>query len=194
MRKKSNETLDKYLNEHLPYMLMMVRFTCGQIQRERDFRKRNAFIESFCVNARNCLNFLNNGDTGNTNMKACDFIPGFKANPRECSTIIRKMNEQTFHISENRTDKIVMKFNGGDADKVLKFIDTNIENFLKHLSSDMRAKWNDKVADYNDSLPEPISVSSQNSAACTAFNASSNYNSTSSVTSLQTNFYKFNND
>jgi hypothetical protein len=67
----------EYLEEHIPYMVKMLRYTYGQMQQEQHYLTWNAHFESFAIHARNLVNLLTNNDTGN--MKAHNFINGFRA-------------------------------------------------------------------------------------------------------------------
>lgn len=48
-----------YLEEHLPYELVMLQHTFQRLQ-EATGNDRNAFIESFCIHAKNLKMFVTN--------------------------------------------------------------------------------------------------------------------------------------
>ena len=127
-----------YLEEHLPYMLKMVRYTHGQMQQKQHYLSWNAHFESFAVNARNLMNFLSNGDRGN--MKAHDFVEnGFKARVQDAERLLLKLAQQVFHLAELRPKTPVGKFNSDHAAEVLEWIDKNFAIFLDALAPEQRA-------------------------------------------------------
>jgi len=89
-----------YLDEHLPYMLGTLRYNLGKLDHPQHFRDWNAYIESFAVNARNLVQFLDNADTGN--FKASDFIEGFRIRKGDIQGPLAKLRDQVFHLGKTR--------------------------------------------------------------------------------------------
>src|SRR5690348_6320725 len=98
-----------YLDEHIPYMLKMLRYTDGQMLQEQHYLSWNAHFESFAVHARNLVNFLANKDTGN--FKAHEFVPDFKARTSDIGGLMSKLDQQVFHLAKARPRDVVGKFN-----------------------------------------------------------------------------------
>src|ERR1700681_1670057 len=98
-----------YLDEHLPYMLKMLRYDYGQILQSQHYLSWNAHFESFAVHVRNLVNFLTNNDTGN--FKASEFMQEFKARKGDISGPITKLDQQVFHLHKARPREVIGKFN-----------------------------------------------------------------------------------
>ena len=98
-----------YLNEHLPYEMKMLRYTYGQMQHRQHYLSWNAHYESFAVHARNLVNLLTNGDTGN--FKASDFVPGYRARIGDAQGSMGKLRTQVFHLGKKRPRTVIDKFN-----------------------------------------------------------------------------------
>jgi len=62
----------EYMEEHIPYELLMLRHTYQQMKSSNNQLDWNAFFESFCLHARNLYKFLRN-DRVNTTFVAVDF-------------------------------------------------------------------------------------------------------------------------
>lgn len=64
-RKHSDETLLKFLKEHVRYERMMIRHVYKELHQQKDQLIWNALYESFGVHARNLYKFLRSDDGGN---------------------------------------------------------------------------------------------------------------------------------
>ena len=135
-----------YLDEHLPYMLKMLRYTYGQMQQQQHYLSWNAHFESFAVHARNMVNFLTNADTGN--VKATEFITGgYKARIGDCQGAMTKLRDQVFHLGKMRPKDVVGKFNTEEhAKPVCDWIEKNFTDFLNRLG-ELRPFFDDNKAD-----------------------------------------------
>lgn len=134
-----------YLDEHLPYMMKMLRYTSGQLSQGQHYLSWNAHFESFAVHARNLVNFLNNAD--GQNFKACDFAKDFRARPGEIAGHLQKLRDQVFHLGKNRPRTVIGKFDSEDAGKVFDWIVENFAEFLAKLPKESRDLYNDAKAD-----------------------------------------------
>jgi hypothetical protein len=139
-----------YLEEHLPYMLKMVRYTRRRMREHQSYLSFNAHFESFAVNARNLVKFLTNTDDGN--FKARGFVENFKSPKGDITGLMTKLGQQVFHLSKNRP-RSEGKFDTGDAKPVLDWIEENFNEFLRALPSDMRRIFDDKKA-----VPEELLI------------------------------------
>jgi len=99
-----------YLQEHLPYMLKMLRYTYGQMLQEQHYLSWNAHFESFSIHARNLTRFLSNKDRGN--FKAAEFVKDYKASfisqsnaPRMSSPNSTLKTPKQYQIGSKRTLK-----------------------------------------------------------------------------------------
>jgi hypothetical protein len=135
-----------YLDEHLPYMLKMLRYTYGQMLQQQHYLSWNAHFESFAVHARNLVKFLTNGDTGN--FQATQFVRGgYRARHDEIKGAMQKLEAQVFHLAKKRPREAIGKFSTEpDAENVRAWIEQNFSEFLSKLG-DLRPLFNDEKAD-----------------------------------------------
>ena len=160
-----DSTKRDYLDEHLPYMLKMVRFTYGRIQQEPCYLAWNAYFESFCVNARNLVVFLTNGDDGRNNFKASEFADGFRARLGDLSGPNQELNKQVFHLDKKRPAQSSGKFDTADAKKVLDWIEENFAAFLGRLPPDLQELFNVNKAEVR--VPEAMRARTLNMSTST---------------------------
>ena len=73
----ARDTKIDYLEEHLPYELLMLRHTHSTLLQTQDVLNWNAFFECFVVHARNLYNFLRNKSDLNT-FAAVDFTTRYR--------------------------------------------------------------------------------------------------------------------
>jgi hypothetical protein len=126
-----------YLEEHLPYMLKMLRYTHGQMLQTQHYLSWNAHFESFAIHARNLVNFLANKDLGN--FKASEFVSGFKAPTGETiGGLTRKLDQQVFHLAKSRPKDVIGKFSSEHAAPIRNWIEHNFAEFLRRLSPQLR--------------------------------------------------------
>jgi len=134
-----------YLDEHLPYMLKMLRYTFGKMREQQHYLSWNAHFESFAIHARNLVTFLVNKDTGN--FKAHEFVKDYKARTQEIGHLIQKLDQQVFHLAKARPREAIGKFSSENAEPVKVWIEENFSDFLTMLPRDMRKLFNEKKAD-----------------------------------------------
>jgi hypothetical protein len=128
----------KWLDEHLPYELMMVRYTIKRLKEYVFWLDWNAYHSAFAVAAANMAGFLTNNDTGN--LKAADFAPGFKARKGELAAKFAKMEPQIFHLGKGRPSE-AGKFKINDATEAANWIESEMGIFLSQLG-DWEKYWN----------------------------------------------------
>jgi hypothetical protein len=131
-----------YLQEHLPYMLKMLRYTYGQMLQEQHYLSWNAHFESFAIHARNLTRFLSNKDKGN--FKAAEFIKDYKARIGDESGPMSRLQAQVFHLAKQRPKDVVAKFDTEDAKAVKDWIEKNFDDFLSKLSRELRELFDEE--------------------------------------------------
>jgi hypothetical protein len=136
-----------YLDEHLPYMLKMLRYTHTELSLEQHYLQWNAKLESFAVHARNLEKFLSNNDTGN--FKACDIIPNFRISPQEIAPLMTKLEAQVFHLGKSRSRDKAGKISTAEINKMYLWVEEKFTEFLVKLSPEFRPFFNDKLANPN---------------------------------------------
>jgi hypothetical protein len=159
-----------YLQEHLPYMLKMLRYTYNQMQQQQHYLSWNAHFESFAVHARNLANFLSNNDTGN--FRAVDFVHGYKARKGDLSGPLALLEKQVFHLSKQRPIAVVDKFNTDKAKAVFAWIEQAMTDFLSKLGTHERRLFGDSNSQPESAQALMIALGPMNSygipSACTA--------------------------
>jgi hypothetical protein len=158
MNREDRQKYD-YLDEHLPYLMKMMRYDLGKIGQELFYLEWNSHFQSFSVSARGLANFLSNSDRGN--FRASDFVQGFRARKGDLSGPLRKLDEQVFHLSKRRPREAVDKFHTENAAEVSKWIEENMLKFLQELqelSPEDRKHWNESKADPNADIDSHVST------------------------------------
>lgn len=158
-----------YLREHLPYMLKMMRYTYQQMLQRQHYLSFNAHMESFSTNARNMVNFLANKDTNNH--KAGQFVAEYRARTGNLGQLMRKIDEQTMHLSKYRPKALVGKFNTDNAKEVLDWVEETFSGFLGQLPESERKFFDANKADptYDQGFSIEVGpVEAGKPSACTA--------------------------
>jgi hypothetical protein len=135
-------SLDEFFTEHLAYEIGMMRDSIHALatrDKLSEFEK-NAFIETFCLHARNLIEFFKQKDP-------CDFDPrdftnGFELNKRFIGDgALPKINKQVSHLTKGRTEDPTQKIDGQELTDVHKAIEAEIERFAPHLKPEWRERW-----------------------------------------------------
>lgn len=136
-----------WLDEHLPYELKMCRYSLLMMREMYPFYLDwNMSLASFAVAAGNLSAFLTNSD-GSGNIKASDYVQGFKSRKGDLSGVFARMEPFIFHLGKARpTEK--GKFSRDDAEMIAKWIEEEMAEFVSKLGS-YEKYWNGPLA-----LPE----------------------------------------
>jgi hypothetical protein len=130
----------QWLGEHLPYELMMVRYSIEQLRDPVTFwLDWNAYHASFAVSACNLAAFLTNKEGGN-NFRAHDFVTGFRSRKEDLAKTFERLEPQVFHLGKARPSD-QGKFTLKDAEDVSQWIETEIAKFIGELR-DLGQYWN----------------------------------------------------
>jgi DNA-directed RNA polymerase specialized sigma54-like protein len=106
------------LREHLPYEIKMLRYTHDRLQAEvKDRESNNVLIESFCLHARNLIDFFRG--QRNTKEYACarDFTTkSYRPIDKEIhrQTVYKKLNDQIAHLTYRRAEDPAEKIGAGE--------------------------------------------------------------------------------
>ncbi len=133
--------LDEYLNDHLPYEQMMLKYTFERVSSgELRQLEWNAHFESFSVHARNLYQFLTNGDA---DIKAHHYVPaGFRSSKTsETIRTFEQLNRQVHHLSAKRTGDSAAKVQLDHARSAYDWLTENLEQFLNALSTERALTW-----------------------------------------------------
>jgi hypothetical protein len=130
---------DKIISEMLPYEIDMLRHSYRRLQSPlHDQADVNAFIECFCVHARNLLDFF--WDAKPKQKKhavARHFIAGcyhpFERVSPKTNGLYGKLNDQIAHITYGRTDVMEEKIGPVERAYLKDLVEKQIENFSRHI-------------------------------------------------------------
>jgi hypothetical protein len=122
--------VQNYLEEHLPYEVSMMEHTLERLAHTKNKADWNAFLESFCIHARNLKMFITNDrGGGSTGVIARDFVEFNKRTDSNLTGAFQRLNEQTAHLSKKRTVDPTKKFTIEDARNIYKWLTPAITYF-----------------------------------------------------------------
>jgi hypothetical protein len=138
--------LIEYLNEHLSYELLMLRYAVQSMEREPHPLALNLCYDAAGMYARALYHFLTN-DKDNRNVTARDF-GGVEAKkePSEIVGIFQRVDPQAMHLGKTRTKDPSKKFNLSRAKTAAAWIEKNFDAFLESLPTTIRDTWNPDAA------------------------------------------------
>jgi hypothetical protein len=137
----------EYCKDHLPYEMLMLYFTHDSLRRPVHTLAANSFIESFCVHARNLLDFFHNvkhADQSRLRLTAAHFVPSEsrfakkKKLGKEIGRLYKKLHEQIFHMGQ-RSSQIQEKISPVERQKLFDFIEDTWASFYPQMIPDLRA-------------------------------------------------------
>jgi hypothetical protein len=136
-------SLDEFFKVHFPYEIWMIRRSIEALstrQQLSEFEK-NALIETFCLHARNLIEFFRKKD-------GCEFDPrDFTTADFKLKTAfigngpLQWINRQVSHLTKGRTDDPAGKINTVEMADMYRAIEAEIERFLRHLTAERRVVW-----------------------------------------------------
>jgi len=128
-----------WLQEHLRYEVLMLRFTLDKIRTIPASLDYNAFYESFSIHARNLYHFLTN-EGGN--MRALDYVPGFKSTKTDATKGANlKIHAQVLHLGGSRPFDSLSKLSSEDCEQMAHWIEAEFEQFIAALKSPFIEAW-----------------------------------------------------
>jgi hypothetical protein len=136
-----------HLGAHLPYELLMLRYTHGKLPEQQYQLDFNSRLECFAVHARLLINFLSNHEKGDSNFEARDFTPSYKCPKRDhLYGALERLRRQIMHLGKARPTNPRGKFNRRDADKIYQWIEPALAQFIESLAPRYRSHWNEDRA------------------------------------------------
>jgi hypothetical protein len=141
----SQQERRRYLNHHLSYELMMLRYTYARLHDTRHKLMWNALLEAFAVHARNLHLFLTN-DKDSRNYRASHYNDKFRATKSPVE-IKDKIAVYIVHPGKARAEAGDEKFNLDRAERAFRWIESEFARFLEELHRDDKAHWNSELAD-----------------------------------------------
>jgi hypothetical protein len=147
--------LVEIMEHHLPYEIGMLVFTSRLLETmqpgnlpDHEKAMRNALIESFCIHARNLIDFLE-GKKKKSRLRAKSVTDGYKpASGWIDKALTKKIEDQIAHITINRTLDPSARINGEVRTKLLRAIAKELVAFRKKLRPQYRhTPWRIEVDD-----------------------------------------------
>jgi hypothetical protein len=129
--------------DHIAYEIRMLHFTYQFLRLDAlaffNPIMANALIESFCIHARNLLEFFEETTSeSDEQICSCHFTEGdYKAfvDGELDGTLRGKLHAQVAHLSYNRTKDDKDKIQPADRDVLVQFLSKEVGHFFRHLKS-----------------------------------------------------------
>ena len=159
-------TAKELLSDHLPYELLMLRYTFREIHLTQPALRWNALFESFAAHARSLHEFLT-GKSDNRNVHATDLVPDFKpSKPDRVRGKVDALNQKILHLGTTRSAAQNDKINLGDAKVLFDWLEANVEALIQRLPNVERKNWKPErsvlaMAD-TTSIDAPVAASATN--------------------------------
>jgi hypothetical protein len=149
---QSREGMRELLTHHLRYEIVMLRWTFARFRAPMSHEnEKNAFIESFCIHARNLIEFFQGtGNVGGTHAYARHFtINGIY---EVCSLtktelpedLYGKLSEQIAHLTYGRTKDSTRQIGAPELRQLFELIEGEVANFGDHLDESFKPYWQDE--------------------------------------------------
>lgn len=145
-----------YLNGHLRYELLMLRYCLKRMEGAQKQLEYNMAYDAFMVHARILYWFLNNEDK---NVQAQHFNPGFSSKKTPLTIkLYPKLLAQVMHLDDERPsigdDKIQLKH----VQDLAAWLQKEFQRFLDSLDQDLQDAWTPDDADPDKVEPDVLSV------------------------------------
>jgi len=141
MKKVTEQQLQDFLEEHLPYEVDMLRGTFELLQNETSHARAYALMESFCIHGRNLIEFFKNKDS-------CDFDPrkiakdGYELRKTFIdSSHLERINEQISHLTRKRTRTAAEKIGPSTRKLILDRVEDELERLKRGLNQKYIPMW-----------------------------------------------------
>jgi len=147
MAKPTPQNNHAFLGHHLQYEVQMLRITYAflrhgipAVEGDKDARQlvANVFIESFCVHARNLIEFFEG--IGNCDFDPTQFAVAGYSVRKQLGPAYGKICEQISHLTTGRTES-VGKIDDTFRDDVLAKLEVEVERLEQNLAPAFRLKW-----------------------------------------------------
>jgi hypothetical protein len=132
----------EHLEEHIPYELLMLRFTLAKLKTEKHPLAWNAMLESFAVHARNLYWFLINKRNHQEDHIASQFTDSYTVpNTSEMTGPFQRLNQQVMHLGKQRKRADADKFQTHQADSVAGWIESAVPRFREALAPEVKQRF-----------------------------------------------------
>jgi hypothetical protein len=146
----TNEQMIDIIGEHLPYEVQMLNFTFAGLCTGPNVLgplPNNAFVEAFCVHARNLIDFFAEGSTSPKGPAGAKHYVGafwraFDGQNVKSEPFYDRLNNQIAHITYRREKDRTKKIGGDDITRIKQLLDAEMKRFVDVLPSKWRQVWN----------------------------------------------------
>ena len=146
-----------FLEEHLFYELLMLRYSHQKISNEMGQLDWNAFMESFILHARSLVDFLSNKGNSNT-FQAKDFTTGYKHKGKSKIGVYQDIDRQFTHLGLLRSNDPATKIGKDRAAILYNWIEEALPIFTGCLEPKFAQHWKPDLA-YADKLePQKLTL------------------------------------
>jgi hypothetical protein len=137
-----------HLGDHLPYEVLMLRYTQSQVNKLLYPLDWNEQYESFAVHARSLTDFLSN-ENGSRNFNAEDFSVKFKIDDdAELRRVVNQdMNAQVFHFGKNRKSDEERKIDVQKVNRIFPWLMQNCRRLIEELDDVLKPHWHGERCD-----------------------------------------------
>jgi hypothetical protein len=154
---------EELIGHHLVYEIDMLRETIFRIGRSGDKVLNNALIESFCVHARNLIEFFQKPRGAGRYVR-----PGYKAFDNvDISPDIKRLNNQISHLLDGRTADNSGKIDGRERARLYELIAHEIRTFKGTLKDEYSS------IEIPELLPLTVSITSTTTTSSAPMSTSS---------------------
>ncbi|MEP9390380.1 hypothetical protein [Mesorhizobium sp. KR9-304] len=152
-RKAGEDHQKKWLSEHFPYEVCMMRYGLTAMRGAIMQIDYNLAFECFVSKARVIYSFLTNKAQHNDDIQAADFTSTYPPPSIEkVKNIISRWNAHAAHASNKRPDSVAEKIDLEDCIKMAGWIEKALVAFLAAVPERMRENWSGERA--GDMLPQ----------------------------------------
>jgi hypothetical protein len=137
-----DDNIARVICEHLSYEISMLTMTNELLNKNIDSEiVRNALFESFCIHARQILDFLNNKQGTKVNSIADEEFLATKST-EAFAKYDRKINTQIAHLTLIRNYQANDRLNNSDRMEILSSILADIQSLSNHIKNSFQKYWN----------------------------------------------------
>ncbi len=146
------DQLVAYIRKHLAYEIEMFRYTYVGLQNQKDQLLFNALYESFCVHARNLMDFFfNQASDKERNYIAADFLP--EGHPRAAKRSFGDagkpyglIHKEVLHMGAGRPHEQAKQVGPSERKLLADTLKQEIADFRSHIVPTLQAEWDSALA------------------------------------------------
>jgi len=138
-KRPSDEALKKWVTDHGPYELCMMRYALYRMRSSEIILDYNAYFECFVSKSRVLVDFLT-GRKDPSDIKAIHFVDAFRTQNREkIQSTLNRIDGHALHPSVERPNSDKDKISFCQCVEIAAWIEVNMDIFINKLSPEF--KW-----------------------------------------------------